>query len=103
MKIENFEDVKKYLRLNSELGNLSLEVCKIQWEGSHKPMNNWVKVASLSSCCLVSEIDQEILKILKNNTYFQRCISCNRLFVLGHMYSNKLCHSCASHKLGIVY
>jgi hypothetical protein len=110
---------KEYIRIGASSEGLQLEVCSINWEGSHTPVSNWVVVKRFdkvipdqercysidSSVVALSayELEKEISKVLKNSKYFQICGRCRTLNPVGHMHDDFMCQGCAERFGGIVY
>ncbi|RLD84056.1 MAG: hypothetical protein DRJ07_05595 [Bacteroidetes bacterium] len=97
------EYLKNYIRVKRSLKKIELEVCCVSWEGPHEPVFKWNVTKKLSSDAQGHEVEAAIENLAKDPNYFLKCMDCNKIHLVGHMYDKKICQGCASSHHGIVY
>ena len=80
---------------------VGLFVCQISWNGPYEPVEQWVKVAEFPANPDPALVQKNILRVLKQETYFKSCDICGKTNPAGWM-DDDTCHSCME-KNGAVF
>lgn len=94
-----YVSVQDYIRIRRTDTYVTIEVEKIEWDGPHTPVSQWVLVKELPLDC---KIEAELAKVLRSR-HFGFCDYCLTYNNAGHMHDKRLCQSCASAYFGVRY
>jgi hypothetical protein len=80
-----------------------IDVAQIFWPSSSDPDVIWHPIKTLDKPCTAEQILRMRQQLLKRKTFFGLCELCQKRHAQGHMHNNRICQSCASDHLGVVY
>ncbi len=99
----NINHLENYIRVKHSLKKIELEVCSVKWEGSHTPVFKWKVVKILEPNSQDHEIDLAVNNLLRDPEFFLKCTLCSDIQLVGNMFDESTCQTCASAKYGVVY
>ncbi len=97
------ELVQDMTRVQSSEKQIIVEVAVIDWPHPHEPRISWALASTLPLSSTSTRIEAVRRKLIKNRKFFALCEECGERKSKGHMFSGKICMSCAERNHGVVY
>ena len=103
MAKNDHELVQNMTRVQISEKQVIVEVAVIDWPHPHEPRISWVLASTLPLSSTSTSIDAARSKLMNNRNFFALCEECGERKSKGHMFSGKICMSCAERNHGVVY
>ncbi len=89
-------------RVRMASGKILVEVAVVTWPHPHEPSMSWVVAATLPLSSTSMHVEATRNRVVKNRKFFALCHECGKRNLKGHMFSAKVCMSCAEQNHGII-
>ncbi len=97
------EVLNEFTRVIAGKAGPMLECLTISWPHPSTPESHWVPVKTLPAGAAPETVESERRDLLQRGRFFRTCAMCGERQPLGWMCDDKVCQSCASAKLGVVF
>ncbi|MGR5067220.1 hypothetical protein [Vibrio alfacsensis] len=94
-----YGSIRDHIRVTRTALGITIKVLTIDWDEPHTPVGKWITLKELPLDC---KIEVEYAKVLRSK-HFGFCDYCFTYNNTGHMFEKRMCQSCASRHLGVVY